>query len=226
MSQRVASSAAALAISKTLVIEMPRLLELFSGTGSIGLAFKEIGWDVVSLDIDPKFTPSIAADVMDWDHTTYPPGHFDVVWASVPCTEYSRAKTIGVRKLDLADSIVERTLQLIDYFRPTYWWLENPASGLLHTRPCVQHLPKPYEVHYCAYGPPYRKPTHLWSNCPHFRPKLCNKRCWWFRDGKHLGSAQRGPNKGDMFKSFDLKTLYAIPGPLCDDIAWASSQGS
>ena len=107
-----------LAISKTLVIEMPRLLELFSGTGSVGAAFKEIGWDVVSLDIDPKFTPTIAADVMDWDHTTYPPGHFDVVWASVPCTEYSCAKTIGVRKLDLADSIVERTLKIIEYCAP------------------------------------------------------------------------------------------------------------
>ena len=114
---------------------MPRLLELFSGTGSIGLAFKEIGWDVVSLDMEPKFHPTIVADSMEWDHTVFQPGHFDVVWASVPCTEYSRAKTIGVRKLDLADAIVERTLQLIDYFSPTYWWMGNPASGLLHTRP-------------------------------------------------------------------------------------------
>ena len=84
---------------------MPRLLELFSGTGSVGAALKEIGWDVVSLDIDPKFAPTIVADIMDWDHTAYPPGHFDVVWASCPCTEYSRAKTIGVRKVDLADAV-------------------------------------------------------------------------------------------------------------------------
>ena len=93
---------------------MPTLLELFSGTGSIGAAFREIGWDVVSLDIVAKFNPTVVADVMDWDYAAaFPPGHFDVVWASCPCTEYSRAKTIGVRKFDLADKVVERTLAII-----------------------------------------------------------------------------------------------------------------
>ena len=36
---------------------MPRLLELFSGTGSVGRAFAELGWKVVSLDLDPKAEP-------------------------------------------------------------------------------------------------------------------------------------------------------------------------
>ena len=65
-----------------------RLLELFAGSHSIGAAFKEIGWDVVSLDIESNVNPTIVADVMDWDYTTYPHGYFDTVWASVPCTEY------------------------------------------------------------------------------------------------------------------------------------------
>ena len=205
---------------------MPRLLELFAGTGSVGKAFKDLGWEVVSVDNCNKFPPTHLCDILKWDYAAaYPPGHFDVVHASPPCTQYSSARTVGPpRDLEGADRLVQRALEIIEYFAPRYWWLENPATGLLKTRPCVQHLGKPYEAHYCMYGAPYKKPTHLWSNCPHFRPRVCNKRCWWFRDGKHLGSAQRGPNKGDMFRSFDLGTLYKMPGPLCDDMAWASCQ--
>ena len=45
---------------------MPRLLELFSATGSVGRAFAELGWEVASLDLDPKAEPCICADVCSW----------------------------------------------------------------------------------------------------------------------------------------------------------------
>ena len=46
---------------------MPRLLELFSGTGSVGRAFGELGWEVISLDLDPGAELTICADVCSWD---------------------------------------------------------------------------------------------------------------------------------------------------------------
>ena len=73
---------------------MPRLLELFSGTGSVGRAFAELGWEVISLDLDPKAEPTICADVCSWEPLpTFAQGYFDMIWASPPCAEYSRALT-------------------------------------------------------------------------------------------------------------------------------------
>ena len=56
------------------------LLELFSGTKSVGRAFEALGWAVTSLDADATTRPSICADIREWDYRTYPPGHFDLIW--------------------------------------------------------------------------------------------------------------------------------------------------
>ena len=63
-----------------------RLLELFSGTKWVGRAFEALGWEVTSLDADATTRPTICADVQAWDYGTYPPGHFDLIWASPVCT--------------------------------------------------------------------------------------------------------------------------------------------
>ena len=40
-----------------------------------------------SLDIVSKFEPTILCDIRSWDDALFPPGHFDMVWASPVCTE-------------------------------------------------------------------------------------------------------------------------------------------
>ena len=95
---------------------MPRVLELFSGTGSIGRAFERLGWTVTSLDINPKFEPTHVADILSWNFKLYRPGHFDFVWASPVCTQYSIARTCGPpRDLHAADRLVVRALEVIAY---------------------------------------------------------------------------------------------------------------
>ena len=203
-----------------------RLLELFAGTGSIGKAFRELGWDVVSLDIDPKSGAEIVCDILEWDYEVFGKGHFDAVWASPVCTHYSIARTTAKTPRDLlwADSLVQRTLEIIEYFAPKVWGFENPATGLLKHRDVVAGLHYK-DISYCMYGYPYRKYTRVWTNSEEWQPRpKCSTLtpCPIIEEGKHPQSAQRGPcrgkGKGDVCT---LGQLYSIPPQLCQELARA-----
>ena len=200
-----------------------RLLELFSGTGSVGNVFKDHGWEVVSLDRD--MAADIRTDIMDWDYTNsgYEPGYFDVIWSSPPCTEYSRAKSVGVRKIAEANLVVERTWDIIAHFMPTFWFMENPQTGMLKDQ--VMMLQVPYtDVDYCRYGMPYRKRTRIWNNLGsawNSRP-LCAKDCdsmsedrTRHRDQAQLATTAANPHGCTRFKR---EQLYMIPEPLVQEI--------
>jgi hypothetical protein len=48
--------------------EPKRLLELFSGTGSIGKPWREAGHEVVSVDIDNKYHPEVCENILTWNY--------------------------------------------------------------------------------------------------------------------------------------------------------------
>ncbi|MFM7979355.1 MAG: hypothetical protein ACKPKO_08580, partial [Candidatus Fonsibacter sp.] len=43
----------------------------------------------------------------------YKPKDFDVVWASLPCTEYSMAKTTSVWHIEEANRVSQRTIYIL-----------------------------------------------------------------------------------------------------------------
>ena len=153
-----------------------KVLELFSGTKSFKKAILKRFPDaeVISLDFEPKHSPDILTDILEWDYKSIE--NVDIIWASPNCKEYSQCKTIGVRDLEYADSLVKKALEIIDYHKPKYWFLENPSTGLLKTRPFMADLPF-YNVDYCMYGNDCKKPTRVWTNVKNFKPKLCDKTC-------------------------------------------------
>ncbi len=204
---------------------MPRLLELFSGTGSIGKAFREAGWEVVSLDMDPKARATITADFMEWSWCEFGTTHFDSIWASPPCTEYSVAKTTGKpRDMEKADKIVQRTLECIQYFMPKTWFMENPQTGYLKGRAVVEGL-RYKDVSYCTFGFPYKKATRIWSNSEWQPLPMCTRSCpceGSKETGTHPMTAQRGPGRvGGRLKENDrcsLDQLHSMPPALCEEI--------
>ena len=102
------------------------LLNLCSGTGSVSVPFLAAGHTVVNVDWDDRYNPTHCVDIMTWE-CPYPPGHFDVIWASPDCTQYSRARTTAKKPRDLekADALVQRCLELIRDLQPRVWSVEN-----------------------------------------------------------------------------------------------------
>ena len=191
-----------------------KLLELFSGTGSVGNVAKTLGWEVVSLDLK---NADINEDILEWDYKKYEPNYFDMVWASPPCTEYSMAKTTAPRNIPKANEVVVRTLDIINYLNPTYFVLENPQTGYLKKQDFMQD--RYYvDVDYCKYGMPYRKRTRLWNNIYNWIPRpLCQKDCGNIIGNKHIRTAQRVPS-GDGDSRYTQDELYAIPHTLIYEI--------
>ena len=154
-------------------------LDLFSGTGSVGKALSELGFYVTSVDIDPMCQGGgvqITCDVRDWDYTQYPRGYFHVIAASPPCTVYSTAYNPRPRNFTESDEIVAKTLEIIEYFQPPLWWIENPRHGLLKSREVVQGLPF-LDLDYCQFSDwGYQKPTRFWccEAIARLPPVVCN----------------------------------------------------
>lgn len=202
-----------------------KLLELFCGTKSVGKVAEKLDIDTVSLDILPKFNPDVCCNIMDFDYTAYPKGHFDFIWASPPCTEFSVAKTTGVRDLEGAIKVVEQTLKMIEYLEPKYFCIENPV-GLLRRQECMIPF-KQYEtvVSYCKYGFAYRKNTNFWTNVK-YNPRRCLKGNYCEakeKTGRHMVSVQNGDHYKNGVKTnqpgvYNLNDRYAIPEAVIYDI--------
>ncbi len=192
-----------------------RVLELFSGTHSVGKVCKKLDWEVISVDM--LLPADHQVDIMDFDYRQYPKDYFDIVWASPPCTEYSKAKTQGVRDIDGANKLTLKTLEIIDYFNCYYWFIENPQTGLLKDQEFMKDL-NYVDADYCMYGLPYRKRTRFWTN-KECQLLLCDKNCGSFIDGRHIGSCGcggqgQGHKKSYSDKSYTLAEKYMIPEDL------------
>ena len=139
--------------SNPINLQKPRMLDLFSGTGSVGQAFAERGYEVISVDIERHFKPTIVTDVLTWNYKYhFKPGYFDVVFCTPPCSQYSRTETTAPRVLEEADALMLKALEIVKYLKPKKWFLENPRSGLLSTRPFMQGITY-VDIDYCQFSP-------------------------------------------------------------------------
>ena len=203
---------------KSAWLYIMRVLDLFSGMGCVGNVCRASGMDAIALG--RGMPADIRCDIMDWDCAAYEPKSFDFIWAAPPCTEYSIAKTTGVRHIELASRVSQRTIDIIIYLDPKYWVIENPQTGKLKDQDFMNGLPF-NDIDYCKYGMPYRKRTRLWNNidCWQSRP-LCKRGCDTMHDDnqRRTRTAQRAPPPSRERRSFRQRDLYKVPEPLITEI--------
>lgn len=167
-----------------------RLLELFSGTGSVGEVAKSMQWEVVSLDIRPCTHADITRDILTWPfEKEYPVGYFDVIWASFPCATFSYMRRCNLNRpmkkngqpwtheafdremMEEGVPLLEKSQEIIRHFRPRYFFMENPFFG--YAKKFVRDMPF-HIVDYCQYAEwGYRKRTIIWTNVEDFQGKTC-----------------------------------------------------
>jgi hypothetical protein len=211
-----------------------KILELFSGTRSIGKAFEAAGHEVYSVEWDEKHADIdwyadigkiTAADILERF------GKPDVIWASPDFTSYSIAAISHHRtrepdgnlapKSDYAkfcDGVNENMLKLIRELDPTYYFIENPRGGM-RKMAFMKGIPR-YTVTYCQYGDDRMKPTDLWTNhpSPDFRPMCKNG------DTCHE-AAPRGSKTGTQGRKNSVERSR-IPQELCEHIVKISTEQS
>jgi len=110
------------------------MLDLFSGLGGASAAMRDRGWVVTTVDADPRFLPTIVADMKRFRWASRRP--IDLLWASPPCVEFSResmpwCRTGRAPSMDL----LEATLRVVRQVRPRFWIVENVRGAIRHFEP-------------------------------------------------------------------------------------------
>lgn len=164
-----------------------KTVELFAGTKSFSNVAKKLGHVIFTVEIDPRFSPHLVADILTLN-SRFLPAYPDILWASPPCQGFSVAaigknwnhdntpKTDSAR---LGIALVKKTIKMIKDRQAKYWFIENPRGKLrkmdfmdelLKTEGGVRHT-----ISYCQYGDTRQKPTDIWTNATWWTPRTMCK---------------------------------------------------
>lgn len=147
------------------------IISLFDYTGNWSKPWRENGYDVIQIDIQKGI------DILSWNYKEINKDDVYGILASCPCTDFalSGAKHFARKDKDgsteKSKSLVYKTLEIIEYFKPQFWVIENPMSRIHKLVPGLGEIK--YKFNPCDFAgyleydqdkERYNKMTWLWGN--------------------------------------------------------------
>jgi glutathione S-transferase len=119
------------------------LLSLFDHSGEWSRPFAEAGWNVLQVDL--KHGDDIRQFSAKWLLENVLQGYdtIDGILAAPPCTDFTVSAARHWKKQDATGStacsieLVRQTLRTVDFLKPAFWAIENPAGRIAALVPGV-----------------------------------------------------------------------------------------
>ena len=202
-----------------------KVLELFAGSRSFSKVAEQMGMETFTSDYKEFEKIDYVCDILQFDVSKIP-FNPDIIWASPPCTTFSIAscyhhwnkdRTPKTKECVKGIEIVKKTLDIINYLKPKYFYIENPR-GLLRKMDFMQNVGIRHTVTYCQYDLDIpleerrMKPTDIWTNSTKWKPRQMCKNGMPCHE-----AAPRGSRTGTQ----GLKGNYErsiVPYALCKEI--------
>ena len=143
------------------------ILSLFDYTGNWSKPYKDNGYKVIQIDIKH------GDNILTWDYKRIK--NVYGILAAVPCTDYAVSGARWFKDKDQdgrtgqSQLLVKKTMEIINWFNPVFWVIENPVSRIGRLNPSIGEVKErfnPYDFAYLLDNPlkeQYSKKTCLWG---------------------------------------------------------------
>jgi hypothetical protein len=189
----------------------PIFIELYSGSGTMSEVARANGFLTFEVDIRKRTgtcVPDFRIDILKMcpeqlylalcaKYNIIDISAQDIIiHGSIPCPRFSYAAGDNyyykgrLRKEYAIESTkhLRKTQEIIEYFKPLFYFIENPRGHLRHEPILIDWLTRndgmTKELTYSSYGTSFPKPTNFFTNLKLWRPKEMDK---WGRGAKYQG---------------------------------------
>ncbi len=159
------------------------ILSLFDFSGSWSKPYKQNGFEVIQIDLKKGI------DLLHFDYKKIDKHCIKGILAAPPCTHFTRASQHLWNQYDIIGKtaasiqLVEKTLEIVNYFNPDFWAVENPPGRIEKLIPQLKNL-RLMSFHPYFYGDAYSKYTILYGNFNNFLIRCEVKKEYAVKDKK------------------------------------------